>query len=44
MVEAPDDEAAMALLLQTGALGNIRSETMRAMRADEITSVIERTS
>jgi uncharacterized protein with GYD domain len=44
VIEAPDDELAMALLLQTAALGNIRTETMRAMNADEITSVIGRTS
>jgi uncharacterized protein with GYD domain len=44
VIEAPDDEVAMALLLQTAALGNIRTETMRAMNADEITSVIGRTS
>jgi uncharacterized protein with GYD domain len=44
VIEAPDDEVAMALLLQTAALGNIRTETMRAMSADEITSVIGRTS
>jgi uncharacterized protein with GYD domain len=44
VLEAPDDEAAMALLLQTAALGNIRTETMRAMSADEISSVIGRTS
>jgi uncharacterized protein with GYD domain len=44
VIEAPDDKAAMALLLQTAALGNIRTETMRAMGADEITSVIRQMS
>lgn len=44
VIEAPDDEAAMALLLQTAAPGNIRTQTMRAMSADEITGVIGRTS
>lgn len=44
VIEASDDEAAMALLLQTAALGSIRTVTMRAMTADEITGVIARTS
>ena len=44
VIEAPDDEAAMALLLQTASLGNIRTQTMRAMGADEIGGVIGRMS
>lgn len=40
VIEAPDDQAAMALLLQVGALGNVRTKTMRAMSADEVTGVI----
>jgi uncharacterized protein with GYD domain len=43
VIDAPDDEAAMALLLQSAALGNIRTQTMRAMGPDEITGVIGRT-
>jgi len=44
VIEVPDDEAAMALLLQTAAAGSIRTVTMRAMTADEIGGVIGRTS
>jgi uncharacterized protein with GYD domain len=40
VMEAPDDEAATALLLQSAALGNIRTKTMRAMGAHEMTSVM----
>jgi uncharacterized protein with GYD domain len=43
VIEAPDDETAIALLLQVAAVGNIRTRTMRAMNANEITSVIGRT-
>ena len=41
--EAPDDEAATAFLLQLGSLGNVRTETLRAFNADEMTRIIERT-
>ena len=41
--EAPDDEAATAFLLQLGSLGNVRTETLRAFDADEMTRIIERT-
>jgi uncharacterized protein with GYD domain len=44
VIDAPDDEVTMALLLQTAALGNIRTATMRAMRIDEIAGVIGRMS
>jgi uncharacterized protein with GYD domain len=43
VLEAPDDEAAMATVLQVSAMGNVRTRTMRAMSADEITGVIGRT-
>lgn len=43
VIDAPDEETVMALLLQVAALGNIRTQTMRAMNADEITRVIGRT-
>ena len=42
VIEAPDDETAVGLLLRTSALGNIRTKTMRAMSADEITAIIGR--
>jgi uncharacterized protein with GYD domain len=44
VIEAPDDEVALGLLLRTAALGNIRTQTMRAMGVDEISSVIGRIS
>lgn len=44
VIEAPDDEVALGLLLQTAALGNIRTRTMRAMGSDEVTSVLGRMS
>lgn len=44
VIEAPDDEVALGLLLRTAALGNIRTRTMRAMGVDEISSAIGRIS
>jgi uncharacterized protein with GYD domain len=43
VVEFPDDETATAAFLQVGSLGNIRSNTMRAFSADEITTIIGKT-
>jgi uncharacterized protein with GYD domain len=40
IVEAPDDETLAAVLLRTATLGNIRTTTMRAFRAEEMRSVI----
>jgi uncharacterized protein with GYD domain len=42
VVEAPDDETITAALLQVGALGNIRSATLRAFDKDEMTRIIAR--
>jgi uncharacterized protein with GYD domain len=39
----PDDETATAAFLQVGSLGSIRSNTMRAFSADEITTIIGKT-
>ncbi len=39
-VEAPDAEAAMSLLLSLGALGNLRTQTLRAFTAEEMTKII----
>ena len=38
--EGPDDETAAKLLLTIGALGNIRTETMRAFTEDEYRKII----
>ena len=43
IVEFPDDETATAALLQIGSLGSIRSNTMRAFSADEMTTIIGKT-
>jgi uncharacterized protein with GYD domain len=39
-IEAPDESAAMSLALSLGALGNVRSETLRAYSAAEMTKII----
>ena len=43
VTEFPDDETATTALLQAGALGNIRTNTMRAFTLDEMGSIISRT-
>lgn len=43
VVEFPDDESATATLLQLGALGNVRSNTLRAFSAEEMDAIIART-
>ena len=40
IVEAPDESAAMSLNLSLGALGNVRTETLRAFSAAEMTEII----
>ena len=39
-MEAPDENTAMALLLGLGSLGNIRSQTLRAFSAEEMTDIL----
>ena len=43
VVDFPDDETATAALLQVASLGSIRSNTMRAFSADEMTAIIGKT-
>ena len=38
--EAPDDEAATALMLSTASRGNVRSETLRAFSFGEIEKIL----
>jgi uncharacterized protein with GYD domain len=38
--EAPDDETITAFAASMGALGNIRTQTMRAFSADEMNKII----
>jgi len=40
IVDAPDESAAMSLSLSLGALGNVRTETLRAFSADEMTKIV----
>jgi uncharacterized protein with GYD domain len=42
VAEGPDDETAATLLLLVGAAGNVRSKTMRAFDADEMSDIIAR--
>jgi uncharacterized protein with GYD domain len=42
VVEFPDDEAGVAALLQVGSQGNIRSNTLRAFNAGEMSDIIGR--
>lgn len=44
VVEAPDDETAAAALLRLGAVGNVRSTTMRAFGRDEVEGIIAKAS
>ena len=44
VADFPDDEAGVAALLQVGSVGNIRSSTLRAFSAEEMTAIISRTS
>ena len=39
-VEFPDEDAAMATLLALGALGNVRTETLRAFTAEDMRRIL----
>jgi uncharacterized protein with GYD domain len=41
--EFPDDETATAFLLTLGALGNVRTESLRAYNAEEMSRIISKT-
>jgi uncharacterized protein with GYD domain len=40
IIEAPDESSAMSLNLSLGALGNVRTETMRAFSAAEMMTIV----
>ena len=40
IVEGPDDASTMSLNLSLAALGNVRTETMRAFSAAEMTQIV----
>ncbi|MFL5797714.1 MAG: GYD domain-containing protein [Actinomycetota bacterium] len=42
VIEAPDEETATAAMLKTGALGNVRSTTLRGYSAEEFGPIIDR--
>jgi uncharacterized protein with GYD domain len=42
VIDAADDESAMAALLSVAGQGNIRTTTLRAFNADEMRAVIEK--
>lgn len=42
LVEAPDEATATALGLHTGAQGNLRTQTLRAFTAEEITQILSK--
>lgn len=41
--EFPDDQTATAFLLKLGSMGNIRTQTMRAFDAQEMSGIISKT-
>jgi uncharacterized protein with GYD domain len=43
VTDFPDDETATTVLLQTVAGGNIRTKTMKAFDADQMSAIIQRT-
>lgn len=42
ILDVPNDEAGMALLLTTGSLGNVRTQTLKAFSADEMKPILGR--
>ena len=40
VIEAPDESSAMSLSLSLGALGNVRTETLRAFSAADMTTIV----
>lgn len=42
IVDAPDESSAMSLGLSLGALGNVRTESLRAFSAAEMAAVVDK--
>ena len=40
IVDAPDESSAMALSLSLGAMGNVRTESLRAFSASDMTEIV----
>jgi uncharacterized protein with GYD domain len=43
VIDFSDDETATAVLLQIGAGGNVRTKTMKAFDAEQMSAIIQRT-
>lgn len=44
VIEAPDDESAIAALLEIGAKGNVRTTTLRGFDRSEMEAIISKTA
>ena len=44
IAEYPDEETSIGCLLQLGAKGNVRTNTLRAFSANEVSGIIDRIS
>ena len=44
LIEAPDDQAVTAWALKLGSLGNVRTQTLRAFRANEFENIVAKIS
>ncbi len=42
IIEVPNEEAGMALLLSLGVLGNVRSQTLRAFSSEEMEGILDK--
>ena len=42
LAEAPDDETMTAVMLKLAALGNVKSQTLRAFRANEMEAILKK--
>jgi len=42
IVEAPDEASAMSLSLSLGALGNVRTESLRAFSSADMTTIVDK--
>jgi uncharacterized protein with GYD domain len=40
ILDAPNEETAMALLLATGSMGNIRTQTLKVFSAEDMKSIL----
>jgi uncharacterized protein with GYD domain len=42
LIDAPDDEAMTAFTLKLGMLGNVKTQTMRAFRREEMEDILDK--